>query len=60
MPVKRKVKSSTPRQRGLDTASGVGKFKNGMLKINEQEIHRINNSGGSSFRRGKSTKKLFK
>jgi len=60
MPVKRKVKSEVPRQRGLNTASGVGKFKNGMLKINERDIRRINSSGSQGQRRGKSVKKLFK
>jgi hypothetical protein len=60
MPVKRKAKASKPRERGLNTASAVGKFKNGMLKINEREIRRVNNSGSQGQRRGKSIKKLFK
>jgi hypothetical protein len=60
MPVKRKAKVEKPRERGLKTASGVGKFKNGMLKINEREIRRVNNSGSQGQRRGKSIKKLFK
>jgi hypothetical protein len=61
MPVKRKTKPMKVRERGLRTTSGVGKFKNGMLKINEREIQRINNSGRSGKqRRGKSIKKLFK
>jgi len=60
MPVKRKSKPTKVRERGLRTASGVGKFKNGMLKINEREIRRVNNIGSGLGRRGKSVKKLFK
>ena len=63
MPVKQKSKPVKVRERGLKTASSVGKFKNGMLKINEREIRRVNNSGsrpGRPGRRGKSIKKLFK
>jgi hypothetical protein len=60
MPVKRKSKPVKVRERGLKTASSVGKFKNGMLKINEREIRRVNNSGSRLGRRGKSIKKLFK
>jgi len=60
MPVKRKAKTDTPRQRGLNTGASVGRFKNGMLKINERDIRRISGSGGSSgSRRGRSVKKLF-
>jgi hypothetical protein len=59
MPVKRQAKPQKARERGLRTTSGVGKFKNGMLKINEREIRRVNNSQGGP-RRGKSVKKLFK
>jgi len=61
MATKHRVKNEKPRARGLKTAASVGKFKNGMLKINERDIRRINKSGGpSSGRRGKSVKKLFK
>lgn len=60
MPVK-KTAVKTARQRGLNTAAGVGKFKNGMLQISERDIRKINNPGVSSGkRRGKSVKKLFK
>jgi hypothetical protein len=60
MPVKLKSKPLKVRERGLKTPSGVGKFKNGMLKINEKEIRKVNNSGSGIGRRGKSVKKLFK
>jgi Domain of unknown function (DUF4602) len=60
MATKQKNKPEKTRQRGLKTTAGVGKFKNGMLKINERDIRRINNSGSKSGRRGKSIKKLFK
>jgi len=60
MPVKRKVKVEKPRQRGLKTTSGVGKFKNGMLKISERDIRKVNQIGSQVHRRGRSTKKLFK
>jgi hypothetical protein len=60
MPVKRKRQAQKPRERGLKTAAGVGKFRNGMLKINEREIRRVNNTGSGGPRRGKSIKKLFK
>ena len=60
MPVKRKAKVEKPRQRGLKTKSGVGKFKNGMLKISERDIQKVNNIGSKAPRRGKSMKKLFK
>jgi hypothetical protein len=60
LPVKKRVKS-IPRERGLNTASGVGKFRNGMLKIHEREINRINNSGAKGRQnRGRGIKKLFK
>ena len=49
MPVKRKSKPMKVRERGLKTPSGVGKFKNGMLKINEREIRRVNNSGSRNW-----------
>ena len=58
MPVKHKKMPGKVRERGLKTAAGVGKFKNGMLKVNQQEIRRVNNMKGP--RRGKSVKKLFK
>jgi len=60
LPVKRKSKPMKVRERGLKTASSVGKFKNGMLQIKEREIRRVNNSGSGLGRRGKSVKKLFK
>ena len=60
MAMKQKSRVEKPRQRGLKTAAGVGKFKNGMLKINERDIKRINSSGSNSGRRGRSIKKLFK
>jgi hypothetical protein len=60
MPVKRKSKPEKVRERGLRTVSGVGKFKNGMLKINAREIRRVNNAGSGKPHRGKSIKKLFK
>ena len=60
MAMKQKSRVEKPRQRGLKTAAGVGKFKNGMLKINERDIKRINNSGSNSGRRGRSIKNLFK
>jgi hypothetical protein len=59
MPVKRKKKPEKVQERGLKTTAGVGKFKNGMLKINARDIRRVNNSGQTP-RRGKSVKKLFK
>ena len=52
LPVKRKSKPVKVRERGLKTASSVGKFKNGMLQINEREIRRVNNSGSGLGRRG--------
>jgi molybdate-binding protein len=60
MPVKRKTLVDAPRQRGLNTAAGVGKFRNGMLQISERDIRRINSKGGTGARRGKGIKKLFK
>ena len=60
MPVKRKSKPEKVRESGLKTSSSVGKFKNGMLKINAREIRRVNNAGSGKPRRGKSIKKLFK
>ena len=54
LPVKRKSKAVKGRDRGLALKSGVGKFKNGTLKIDEKEIRRINNSGSrfSGIRKG--------
>ena len=60
IPVKRKPKPQKTRERGLKTASGVGKFENGMLKVSERDIRRINATGVHFSRRGKSVKKLFK
>jgi len=60
MPMKKKAKAEKPRDRGLKTTSGVGKFKNGMLKISDRDIQRVNNIGSRAPRRGKSMKKLFK
>jgi hypothetical protein len=60
MPVKRRAKVEKPRERGLKTTSGVGKFKNGMLKISDRDIRRVNNIGSKGPRRGKSMKNLFK
>ena len=60
MPVKRKAKVEKSRERGLKTTSGVGKFKNGMLKISDRDIQRVNSNGSKGPRRGKSMKKLFK
>jgi len=57
MPVKRKAKAEK-RERGLGTTSGVGNFRNGMLKISEWDIHKVNNIGSQVHRQGKS--KLFK
>jgi hypothetical protein len=59
MPVKRKKKPEKVKERGLKTTAGVGKFKNGMLKINARDIRWVNNSGQAP-RRGKSVKKLLK
>ena len=59
MATKQKSKVQKPRERGLRTPASVGKFKNGMLKINEREIRRVNNSGSNAGRRGRSVKKLF-
>jgi hypothetical protein len=60
MPVKQKAKLEKRRERGLRTTSGVGKFRNGMLKISERDIRKVNSIGSQVHRRGKSTKKLFK
>jgi Domain of unknown function (DUF4602) len=60
MPKKRKVKPVKTRERGLNTKSGVGKFKNGMLQVSEREIRKINNAGSGISKRGKGVKKLFK
>jgi hypothetical protein len=57
LPVKKRERGKQ-RERGLNTSGGVGKFKNGMLKINDGVIKRINGTGG--VHRGTSIKKLFK
>jgi hypothetical protein len=52
MPVKKKDKPKKVRPRSLRAGSGVGKFKNGMLKIGEKDIRRVNNSGSRLSQRG--------
>jgi len=54
------VKAVKTRARGLNTKSGVGKFKNGMLQVSEREIRRINNAGSGISKRSRDVKKLFK
>jgi hypothetical protein len=56
MPVKRKVKTEKVRERGLKMGSTVGKFKNGMLMVNERDIRRINRSGSKLSQRRKGVK----
>src|SRR5208282_5904815 len=50
MPVKWKVKVEKPRQTGLKTTSRVGKFKNGMLKVSERDIRKVNQIGSQVHR----------
>lgn len=59
LPKKRKTKAGKTRERGLNTKSGVGKFKNGWLQVSEREIRRINNAGSGISKTSRHVKKLF-